>query len=81
MSDILNNEIDIQIEFDTMVEYQIKDYIFLQYSKNSDVYYIKYLTQDLDEEIFIVNENDFPIVINSTTISLEDFLYFKTLTI
>ncbi len=79
MSDILQNEVDIEIEYDNVIEYQIDEYVFLQYSYDKKEFYIQYINSDLEEEILIIDENDFPLMVSNVSVSLEDFLYFKTL--
>ena len=81
MSDILLNDIEIPIEYDDIIEFQLDDFVFLQYSKKNCEYYVQHINSELEEEILLVTDQDFPIHLKSITITIDDFLYFTDLTI
>ena len=72
---------DVFIEYDDIIEYQLSDYIFLQYSKINDVFYLQYIDENLEENVISIEESNLPIRVNNVEITIGDFLYFKSLTI
>jgi hypothetical protein len=72
---------DVFIEYDDIIEYQISDYVFLQYSKKDNVFYLQYIDVDLEENVISIEESNLPIRVNNVEITVGDFLYFKSLTI
>jgi len=72
---------DVFIEYDDIIEYQISDYVFLQYSKKDNVFYLQYIDVDLEENVISIEESNLPICVNNVEVTIGDFLYFKSLTI
>ena len=78
----LVGNIEIPIEYESVIEYELDNYVSIIYNKDTKEYCIRYIDAESYEEIEIALDENEPlenIMINGIIVSDEDFQYVKKL--